>query len=309
MSGNKQRLDEFLSDRFGELSKMYLRELVRDQKCEVNGRYENIGYRLRADDFLEIELDVTRANAMRPEQLRLDIVYEDSGIIVVNKAAGMLVHPSHRENTGTLLNALSYYLNARACGPGHPRIRPGLVNRLDKETSGLVAISKTPRAHRILALQFEKRSVKKVYAALVDGIVEADSGIITGAIGRYPDEKRWGLMADGKPSETRYTVVERFADSTRLKLQPVTGRTNQLRIHCASIGHPIVGDTARGGSKFPRLCLHACELSLRNPTGGERLTFTLPIPEEFAGQNNPGPEAPCPAVVRSSSDRQIPKCH
>ena len=308
------RLEDFLFARFHSLSRMYLREVVRDEGCEVNGRHENVGHRLRGDDFIEIEVDLTRGSAMQGEQVDLDIVFEDAHLIVVDKPAGMLVHPTHRDKNGTLLNALVFYLNRNDLyaegrtqsaesplsefvvspraesgsnsppeftGPRSAFIRPGLVHRLDKQTSGLMIIAKTPRIHRLLAKQFQRKIVEKKYLALVDGSVERDEGMIEGTIGRYAEEKRWGLKDDGKHSETRYRVLRRDADTTMLELEPVTGRTNQLRIHCASIGHPIVGDVARGGSEFERLCLHAWRLSFRHPISNSmhhferRLEFLL----------------------------------
>ena len=267
---NKKRLEDFLLDKFQGLSKLYLRGLVKTEKCEVNGRFENIGYRLRPNDFIEIELDPTRENAMVPQDIPLDIIYEDEHLIVVNKPIGMLVHPSHRDKTGTLLNALAFHVNRQGTAP---HIRPGLIHRLDKDTSGLIVAAKNARTHRILATHFEKKLVEKRYLVLVDGLVADDEGIITGAIGRYIEEKRWGLKEDGRESETRFRVRERSGDKTLLELEPVTGRTNQLRIHCETIGHPIVGDIARGGSEFPRLCLHAHKLSFIHPATRERVEF------------------------------------
>jgi 23S rRNA pseudouridine1911/1915/1917 synthase len=278
---------------------MYLRGIVRDEKCEVNGRLENVGYRLRGGDFLEVELDLTRENSMRPENVPLDIVYEDEHLVVVNKPAGMLVHPTNRDKNGTLLNALVFHLNHRAVPPasagglahntkstspnlgslppanegGTDFIRPGLIHRLDKQTSGLIVIAKSVRAHRSLARQFQRKFVKKKYLALVDGVVAKDEGSIVAAIGRFADEKRWDVKEGGKDSETRFRVIERRVDSTLLELEPVTGRTNQLRIHCASIGHPIVGDVSRGGREFERLCLHAWKLSFRHPFRRDDMTF------------------------------------
>ena len=270
---NRKRLEDLLFDRFRRLSKLYLRELIKTEKCEVNGRFENRGHRLRTDDFVEIELDPDRENSMVPQEMPLSIIFEDSDLIVLLKPAGVLVHPSHRDRSGTLLNGLSHYLDRE----GTRHIRPGLVHRLDKETSGLLVVAKNTKAHARLAKQFEKKTVEKRYAALVDGIVKDDSGEIDLPIGRYVDEKRWGVKDDGRPSLTRYNVLRRGRDMTLLQLEPVTGRTNQLRIHCAAIGHPIMGDTERGGRPAARLCLHAQHLKFRHPSSGSILEFDSPI--------------------------------
>ncbi len=287
---NKMRLEDFLLGHFSGLSKMYLRDLVKTERCEVNGRWENIGYRLRPNDFVEIVVDHTRGTAMRPENIPLDIVFEDDEIIVVNKPAGMLVHPSHRENSGTLLNALAFYLNVRKPAREQERntevedyalaharasavIRPGLPHRLDKKTSGLMVIAKTARAHRRLSDSFMKKRVEKRYHALVEGIVKDDEGTIEAPIGRFAELKYWSVKSDGKHSETRYWVRKRFADSTLLELEPVTGRTNQLRIHCEMIGHPIIGDVQRGGRQFGRLCLHSSKLAFPHPATVEPMSF------------------------------------
>lgn len=277
-TGFKQRLDEFLFGHFGELSKMYLREIVKDEKCEVNGRPENVGHRLRENDFIEIELDLARQTSMRPEAMELDIVFEDADLIVVNKAAGVLVHPTNFDRSGTLLNGLSYYLNLAAPDIA---VRPGLIHRLDRQTSGLIVIAKNQRSHKKMTRYFQQRYVQKWYLALVDGVVADDEGTISASIGRYGDLKHWDVMEDGKPSETHFRVLRRDADKTLLELQPVTGRTNQLRIHCSHIGHPIVGDVGRGGSEHDRLCLHAWKLSFRHPSTHEQLDLTCEPDESF----------------------------
>lgn len=278
-SERRARLEDLLCARFPALSKMYLREVVKSGACEVNGRHENIGKRLLPDDFIEIEVDLGREHSMLPQDLPIDIVFEDGDIMVIDKPAGMLVHPSHREKNGTLLNAVVHHLNRELKGAF---VRPGLVHRLDKDTSGLIVIAKNPRAHRILCSHFQRKLIEKRYTALVDGSVAEASGTIEGAIGRNADAKQWQLSPDGKHGETRFWVKERLAGTTLLELEPVTGRTNQLRIHCASIGHPIVGDTARGGSEHRRLCLHASSLTLIHPTTGERCQFTSASDRQFS---------------------------
>ena len=272
----KVRLDDFLFDRFNCLSKMYLRDIVKNELCEVNGRSENIGYKLKPNDLIEIFIDESRETAMRPENVPVDVHYEDDDIIVVNKPAGMLVHPTHRDKNGTLLNALSYYLNSEIGVTGAKHIRAGLVHRLDKQTSGLMVVAKTSRAHRILAEHFKRKIIDKRYMAMVDGIMTDDHGCISAPIGRFADLKLWNIKADGKAAETRFWVKARTATRTLVELEPVTGRTNQLRIHCSSIGHPIIGDTERGGSESDRLLLHAWRLSFRHPSGGRQLDFECP---------------------------------
>jgi len=266
---HKKRLDHFLFDRFRLLSKMYLNETIKNERCEVNGRLENRGYILRANDFVEIEVDIAREDSMKPQNIPFEIIFEDEELLVVNKPSGMLVHPTHWEKNGTLLNALTWHLNT-----GKEKfIRPGLIHRLDKETSGLLVIAKTSRAHAILADHFQRKLVEKSYTALVEGVVKEDAGIINAPIGRFAEEKMWNIKADGKPAETRFRVIAPNPDTTLLELEPVTGRTNQLRIHCAYIGHPIVGDPRYGGREFSRLCLHARRLAFWHPNGSLWLAF------------------------------------
>jgi 23S rRNA pseudouridine1911/1915/1917 synthase len=316
----KKRLDEFLFAEFPYLSRLYLRELVRDEKCEVNGRWENRGYLLRTNDFIEIEVDRARQTSLQPEPIPLNIVFEDTEFLVVDKPSGMLIHPTVRIRTGTLLNALAHYLNFReeekrsegeeaknifpnrndlfssenaeedstkvSSSPlllhsSSPFIRAGLVHRLDKDTSGLVVIAKNARSHRILCGHFHRKLIEKRYFALVEGIVREDSGTIDAPIGRFAEERLWNIKEDGKRAVTNFWVKQRFADKTLLELEPVTGRTNQLRIHLAHTGHPILGDIKYAGRPFRRLCLHAFRLNFWHPDGGERLNFETALPDDF----------------------------
>lgn len=278
------RLEDFLLRKFRTLSKMYLREAVRDGACAVNGRHENRGYKLLPNDFVEIEIDFERQTSLQPERFPLEIVHEDDAILVVNKPPGMLVHPTLKVRTGTLLNALAFYLNDKPKSDGETNeqhIRAGLIHRLDKDTSGLMVVSKNARAHRILASHFQRKLVEKRYFALVEGVVAADCGRIDAPIGRFEAEKIWNIKTDGKKSITNFWVKARSSERTLLELEPVTGRTNQLRIHLAHAGHPIVGDEKYGGRPFTRMCLHAFRLAFKHPNNSEKLVFETVIPAEF----------------------------
>lgn len=290
----KQRLDRFLAQRLERLSRMRIEALLLQGACAVNGERGLPGYHLQGGDVVEISFDEDEPTAMTPEDIPLEVVYEDRHLLVINKPAGMLVHPTRMEKTGTLANALAYYLNRKALRRAplsvesasqsllnsEPLIRPGLAHRLDRATSGLMVITKQERALSILTRHFHRRLVEKRYLALVEGTIEPDELTIDAPIGRDPSaHPKWNVSLTGKPAETGLRVIERRAGTTLVELEPVTGRTNQLRIHCAHIGHPIVGDDWYGAGAFARLCLHAAHLGFHHPSGGEWLEFTSPIPE------------------------------
>ena len=277
----KKRLDIYLQEQFPTLSKIYLREIIRDEKCEVNGAWQSRGYLVKPGDFVEVELEQRENNLIEPEPIPLEILYEDTDVLIVNKVAGMLVHPTVRIRRGTLLNALAFYLNNKKNEKSKNDaafVRAGLVHRLDKQTSGLVVIAKNPRSLKILCSHFQRRLIEKKYFARVEGAVLENSGTIDAPIGRYEESRHWNIKADGKRAVTRFWVVERFASSTLLELEPVTGRTNQLRIHLAHIGHPIFGDVKYGGREFERLCLHAYKLGFHHPSGGKMMGFETANP-------------------------------
>lgn len=298
---NKKRLDEFLFSKIGAVSRMYLRRLAKENKCAVGGAPQQPGFRLRTGDTVEIEIDLSAETSMKPEPIPLEIVYEDAEIIVVNKPPEMLVHPTRNVKSGTLLNALVFHLNfspqrhgdaeqdesGNADGKSEIRnskseiVRPGLVHRLDKKTSGLLVAAKTASAHRILSDHFTRKLVEKKYFAVVEGTVERDSGTIDAPIGHDEAGKKWTVAENGKAAETRFRVLERRADTTLLELEPVTGRTNQLRVHCAFSGHPILGDVQRGGREFSRLCLHAAKLGFRHPAASKQMKFETELPDEM----------------------------
>lgn len=284
----KNRLDKFLAEQITTVSKIHLRTLIDNGECLVNGDAGLAGYQLKKDDLIEITVDVAAITSMMPEAIPLTIVFEDHSIIVVDKPAGMLVHPTLGQKNSTLLNALSYYLNKELLDSDQsvqenlPKfIRPGLIHRLDRQTSGLIVIAKTSESLSFLSNHFQRRLVKKNYTAIVAGEVAADSGIISEPIGHFEIERVWGIKADGKSAETKFQVAERFAGRTRLELEPVTGRTNQLRIHCAHIGHPIIGDDRYGGDNFSRLCLHAARLGFYHPATNIWMEFESAVPPEF----------------------------
>ncbi len=268
---HRKRLDEFLFDKFSSLSKIYLRNIINNKNCEVNGYDANTGTRIKRNDFIEITVDTERETAMQPQEMPLEIVFEDAHILIVNKPFGLLVHPTHREKNGTLLNGLAFYLNQNST----KTIRPGLVHRLDRQTSGLLVITKTQKALGILTGHFKRKLVGKRYYALVEGVVKENVGEIDAPIGRYAEEKYWDVKEDGKNSETRFWIKERFSDKTLLELEPVTGRTNQLRIHAAHIGHPIIGDIRYGGREFSRLCLQAFKLAFHHPHSNDWMEFEI----------------------------------
>lgn len=268
---HKKRLDEFLFNEFTAMSKAYLRRVVKEKNCQINGFNANTGIILKTNDFVEIEVNINQEKGMKAEKMPLDIVFEDQEIIVIDKPCGMLVHPTNYERNGTLLNGLTYYLNQNSNSSFF--IRPHLIHRLDRETSGLIVIAKNQKASRILCNYFKRKLFEKKYLALVEGNLEKDFGEIDAPIGRNAEIKKWLVIEDGKNALTKFKVIKQFSDSALLELEPVTGRTNQLRIHCAFIGHPIIGDELHAGRVFQRLCLHASNLGFWHPNGGKFLEF------------------------------------
>lgn len=274
------RLDQFLAARLQNLSRMRIASLVAAGACAVNGAAAHAGFKLHSGDSVEIAFDEAAADgAMTPEPIPLVILYEDEDLLVVDKPAGMLVHPTRSVKTGTLANALAYHLNR---GP-QTLVRPGLPHRLDRATSGLMVVAKNQRALGILSRHFHRRLVEKRYLALVHGRVRSDELTISAPIGREEAAwPKWRVTEAGREAESRLRVVERRARVSLVELEPVTGRTNQLRIHCAHAGHPVVGDDWYGSTVEARLCLHAARLAFNHPSGGERVEFASALPEEIA---------------------------
>ena len=305
------RLDEFLAARLTGLSRMRIAGLLVRGGCSVNGGSALAGRRLSAGDLVEVEPGTDAPNSMTPEPAPLEIAYEDEHLLVVVKPAGVLVHPTLGVKRGTLANALAYHLNRERIedrglriGEGGPTtdesaavinpssnpqsetripqsfVRPGIVHRLDRATSGLLAVAKTQRALSRLSQHFQRRLVEKRYVAVVAGVVACDELTIDAPIGRDESARPpWRVAEDGKLAETRLRVRARGARRTLVELEPVTGRTNQLRIHCAHAGHAIVGDAPYGGEPHARLCLHASRLAFRHPATNEPVEFVSDAPD------------------------------
>jgi 23S rRNA pseudouridine1911/1915/1917 synthase len=272
------RLDDFLAARLATLSRMRIAALVARGECSVNGAAAQAGRRLSAGDSVELPRPEEGPNAMTPEPLPLEILHEDEHLLVVVKPAGMLVHPTRGVKGGTLANALSYHLNRNSPAV----VRPGLVHRLDRATSGLLVVAKTRAATSRLSQHFHRRLVEKRYLAVLEGHVAADALVVEAPIGRVAESSpAWGVTAQGRHAETRLRVVERREARTLVELEPVTGRTNQLRIHCAHAGHPVVGDPWYAREPYARLCLHAARLAFRHPATNEPSEFFSPPPPEL----------------------------
>lgn len=280
------RLDEFLAQQLPKLSLTRLRRLIAEGEVLVNGTASLKGERLKRYDEVTVKLFAAEKSAATPEPIPLDILFEDEHLIVVNKPVDLLVHPSNSEKSGTLLNGLAYYFWEKDGVP----VRPGLVHRLDRNTSGVIVIAKTPRAHRTLSKHFRERWVKKFYLALVSGLVTQDSGTIEAPIGSDPNKwPHWGVLPveqGGRAAQTCYQVKQRFAQHTLLELEPLTGRTHQLRIHCQLLGHSIVGDPHYSNEIDPLVrqqrlrnhLLHAARLVFNHPATGQPLDLRAPLP-------------------------------
>lgn len=282
------RFDQFLALQFPAISLTRLRAAIKQGAARVNTHTSFAGWILQVGDQITVQIDPGEPTAAKPENIPLDILYEDDDVLVINKAVGLLSHPSSTEKSGTVMNALAYYFLHSPQKPQHAASRPILLHRLDRDTSGVLAIAKNERAGRIVSKAFRDRRVQKRYLALVNGVVEADSGKIDAPIGRNAHTwPRWCVRDDGEISQTNFFVKQRFAKHTLLELEPLTGRTHQLRIHCAHIGHSIVGDQVykvAGTAEIPHFktkhqLLHAHILAFRLPNGGEEKSFTAPMPK------------------------------
>jgi 23S rRNA pseudouridine1911/1915/1917 synthase len=278
-----QRLDHVLRAERPEWSRSLLQKWIAAGRVRVNGRAVKASYRVRTGDALEIEVPPPQPLATPAEQIPLAVLYEDADLIVVNKPPGLVVHPAAGHAAGTLVNALLHHCRGQLSGIGGVE-RPGIVHRLDKGTSGCLVAAKTDAAHRSLVAQFKGRGVTKIYRAVCRGVFAQPTGRIETLIGRSPhDRKKMSArVTRGRPAVTDYRVLKQHADGALVELTLHTGRTHQIRVHLAHLGHPIVGDAVYGRkSEVARPLLHAYKLGFTHPATGQPMTFTAPLPADF----------------------------
>lgn len=280
-----KRLDKLISEQLPELTRSVVQHLMQDGCVTISGKPVKKNTKAAAGDVITVELPEPKEVAIEPENIPLDIVYEDADIIVVNKPKGMVVHPAPGNWNGTLVNALMYHCGDSLSGI-NGEIRPGIVHRIDKDTSGLLVVAKNDRAHQSLAEQIKIHSAGRRYYAVVYGTPKEQKGTVNAPIARHPvDRKKMAVVAGGREAITHYEVLEHYSGYSYLTFLLETGRTHQIRVHMAHIGHPILGDPLYGPSKdkwkLQGQCLHAGELSLTHPVTGERMTFQAPLPAYF----------------------------
>lgn len=281
-----ERLDKFLSAMLPVQSRSYLQKIIKDGNVLVNGEPKKSSYRLEDGDEVTADLPELKSPDIEPENIPLDILYEDDSILMVNKPKGMVVHPSAGHYTGTLVNAVLWHCQGQLSGINGVS-RPGIVHRIDKDTTGVLVVCKNDAAHNAVAAQLKEHSITRKYRAIVHGVIKEDEGTVDAPIGRHPTERKKMAsgVKNGKRAVTHYRVLERFQGYTYVECQLETGRTHQIRVHMASIHHPLLGDTVYGPAKdshhLEGQTLHAMVLGLIHPVTGEYLEVEAPLPEYF----------------------------
>ncbi|MBR5283914.1 MAG: RluA family pseudouridine synthase [Clostridia bacterium] len=280
-----QRLDGFLAEAMEELSRSRIQNLCEDGRITVNGKAAKKNQKLKAGDVIEVEVPAPAPTEIVPQDIPLDIVYEDDSVLVINKPKGMVVHPAPGHPDGTVVNAVMFHCGARLSGIGG-ELRPGIVHRIDKDTSGLLMIAKNDKAHAALSAQLKDKSLSRVYEAIVIGRMRQDEGTVDAPIGRsLRDRKKMAVIEGGRHAVTHYETVARYNGYSHVRCHLETGRTHQIRVHMASIGHPLAGDEVYGKGRektgLEGQCLHAGRLRFIHPDTGEAMEVTCPLPEYF----------------------------
>ena len=281
-----ERIDKYLSEQLEDMTRSHIQKLIKENMVRVNGMAVKSNFKLSASDQIEVEIPELKEPDILPENIPLDILYEDQDILVVNKPKGMVVHPAPGHYTGTLVNAIMYHCKDNLSGINGV-LRPGIVHRIDMDTTGSLLICKNDRAHQALAEQLKEHSITRKYHAIVHGRLKEDEGTIDKPIGRHPiDRKKMSVhCTNGREAITHYRVLKRFQQFTYIECQLETGRTHQIRVHMSSIGHPILGDQIYGPAKCPYKLqgqtLHANVLGITHPITGEYMEFDAPLPDYF----------------------------
>ena len=285
----KIRLDAYISKEIEDLSRSMIQKLLEEDKINVNGKIEKPSYKVQEGDIIEVTIEEPKEVKIEAQDIPLDIIYEDNDILVVNKQKGLVVHPANGNPDGTLVNAIMAHCKDSLSGIGG-ELRPGLVHRLDKDTSGLLIIAKNDKAHIQVSEQIKNREVKKTYIALVRGTIAEDEATINMPIGRSTkDRKKMAVTKNGKDAVTHFRVLNRYTTNkgsyTLLEIKIDTGRTHQIRVHMAEIGHPVIGDSvySNGKNEFgvEGQCLHAKRLEFVHPITGKEMKLEAPLPEYF----------------------------
>ena len=283
-----QRVDAWLAANLEDVTRSAAQRLLEEGRVTCGGKALAKNYKLNGTETVEVCLPDPEPVDVLPQDIPLDVVYEDADVIVVNKPKGLVVHPAPGHPDGTLVNALLHHCGDSLSGIGG-ELRPGIVHRIDRDTSGLIIAAKNDSAHQKLAAQLQDHTLARIYHCIVTGNLREDSGTVNAPIGRHPvDRKKMAVVANGRPAVTHWTVLERFPGFTYVECRLETGRTHQIRVHMAHIGHPILGDTVYGNKKpVPGLqgqCLHAVGLRFLHPRTGEMVELSCGLPEEFRTQ-------------------------
>lgn len=278
------RLDVFIASKFEDKTRSYIQGIIEGETVNVNGKCRKSNYKLKLGDAVILSIPEAVELNIKAEEIPLDVLYEDSDVIVINKPQDMVVHPAPGNYSGTLVNALLNHCSDLSGINGI--IRPGIVHRIDKDTSGALIVAKNDIAHNSLAKQFKEHTITRSYLAIVEGIIKTDEGTIDQPIGRHPKDRiKMGVVESGKKAVTHYKVIERFTSHTLVECNLETGRTHQIRVHMAKIGHPLVGDLIYGYKKqnfnLKGQVLHAKRLGFIHPSTNEYMEFVSPLPAYF----------------------------